>query len=121
MGHDIHKYSELQVLWLASHTADTRSRHLHLRYADCSIHLPHGLIRIRVPAIMTLQPTSQPRTKAAGLARHQLAILALAVPIMVFGYTAIFVTKNMTRRRHFTTWHGVSAGMIVALARAHIF
>ncbi|KAJ3741891.1 hypothetical protein DFH05DRAFT_1527589 [Lentinula detonsa] len=38
--------------------------------------------------ILTLQPTSQPRTKAAGLSRHQSAIVFMAFPALLIGKLA---------------------------------
>ncbi|KAI0703575.1 hypothetical protein BC835DRAFT_1404075 [Cytidiella melzeri] len=56
--------------------------------------------------ILTLQPTSQPRTKAAGLTRHQLAMIVVGFPIAFLGYLAIFAMKIINSRDHFTSWHG---------------
>ncbi|KAI8998786.1 hypothetical protein BD414DRAFT_133868 [Trametes punicea] len=56
--------------------------------------------------ILTLQPTSQAKTKAAGLTRHQLAILALGVPAITLGTVAIVYRKYLHEHPHFTTWHG---------------
>jgi len=56
--------------------------------------------------VLTLQPTSQPKTKAAGLARHQLIMLGLAFPIISFGTWAIIHNKNLRDAAHFKTWHG---------------
>ncbi|KAH9951275.1 hypothetical protein B0H21DRAFT_274188 [Amylocystis lapponica] len=56
--------------------------------------------------ILTLQPTSRPTTKAAGLARHQIFMLALGFPAIFLGTLAIFINKNVHGQRHFTTWHG---------------
>jgi len=56
--------------------------------------------------ILTLQPTVYPKTKAAGLARHQLAILFLAVPLITFGTLAVWYNKWREDAYHFTTWHG---------------
>lgn len=58
--------------------------------------------------ILTLQPTSQARTKAAGLTRHQVVILALGVPAISVGTFAIYYRKSLHDHPHFTTWHGVS-------------
>jgi cytochrome b-561 domain containing protein 2 len=68
--------------------------------------------------ILTLQPTSQARTKAAGLTRHQLAMIGLGFPIAFLGYLAIFVTKIMNSRAHFTSWHGVSLAAQIYHLRA---
>lgn len=66
--------------------------------------------------ILTLQPTSQARTKAAGLARHQLAMIILGIPLALLGFLAIFFTKIAHGRAHFTTWHAISGiTTIVAL------
>ncbi|KAI0670534.1 hypothetical protein C8Q78DRAFT_1036720 [Trametes maxima] len=64
--------------------------------------------------ILTLQPTSQARTKAAGLTRHQLAILALGVPAISLGTLAIVVRKSLQGHSHFTTWHGTIGIVSVA-------
>jgi cytochrome b-561 domain containing protein 2 len=58
--------------------------------------------------IMTLQPTNQPKTKAAGLYRHQLAMLILALPIFTLGTLAVVMNKYVNAKSHFVTWHGVS-------------
>ena len=57
--------------------------------------------------ILTLQPTSQAKTKAAGLTRHQLAMGALGVPAIVLGSLAIIANKAIHESPHFKTWHGV--------------
>ncbi|KAF8894410.1 hypothetical protein BD779DRAFT_1668932 [Infundibulicybe gibba] len=56
--------------------------------------------------ILTLQPTSQPKTKAAGLVRHQIAILCLGFPAIFFGTFAVMYNKSLRGADHFTTWHG---------------
>ncbi|KAH9946249.1 uncharacterized protein BXZ73DRAFT_95751 [Epithele typhae] len=56
--------------------------------------------------ILTLQPTSQAKTKAAGLTRHQLAMAAFGVPAIALGALAIIWNKNLHESPHFTTWHG---------------
>ncbi|ETW85702.1 hypothetical protein HETIRDRAFT_448726 [Heterobasidion irregulare TC 32-1] len=56
--------------------------------------------------ILTLQPTSQPSTKAAGLQRHQIAML-LGVPTIILGALSIIWNKRIHEAPHFTTWHGV--------------
>lgn len=56
--------------------------------------------------ILTLQPTSQPKTKAAGLTRHQLIMLALAVPCIAVGTFLIIFNKVTHDAPHFTSWHG---------------
>ena len=60
--------------------------------------------------ILTLQPTSQVKTKAAGLTRHQLAMAALGVPAIFLGTLAIIWNKYIHESAHFKTWHGVSSG-----------
>ncbi|KAI0807172.1 hypothetical protein C8Q74DRAFT_1213187 [Fomes fomentarius] len=67
-------------------------------------------IAIFTYGILTLQPTSQAKTKAAGLTRHQLAMIALGVPAIGFGTFAIFWRKYLHESSHFTTWHGVMLG-----------
>ncbi|KAH7910177.1 hypothetical protein BJ138DRAFT_1153519 [Hygrophoropsis aurantiaca] len=56
--------------------------------------------------ILTLQPTSQPATKAAGLKRHQLAMLGVGLPCIILGTSAIILRKWYRAADHFTTWHG---------------
>jgi len=63
-------------------------------------------IGIFVQGILTLQPTSQPKTKAAGLTRHQLYMLITAFPIITVGTWVIIHNKNINQREHFTSWHG---------------
>lgn len=58
--------------------------------------------------ILTLQPTAYPKTKAAGLARHQLAILFLAVPLITLGTLAVWYNRWRENGIHFRTWHAVS-------------
>jgi len=55
--------------------------------------------------ILTLQPTSQPQTKKAGLARHQLFMVILGFPAILLGTTAMVYTKYSHGAPHFTTWH----------------
>ncbi|OCH95575.1 hypothetical protein OBBRIDRAFT_830842 [Obba rivulosa] len=50
-------------------------------------------------------PTSQPRTKAAGLARHQLSMLIIGFPLIFMGTFAIFYNKILHNGNHFVTWH----------------
>ncbi|KAJ6500444.1 hypothetical protein C8R45DRAFT_977715 [Mycena sanguinolenta] len=63
-------------------------------------------VALFVYGIMTLQPTSQPKTKAAGLARHQYAILFAAFPLIFFGTMAISYNKYLHGAEHFKSWHG---------------
>ncbi|KAF8906003.1 hypothetical protein CPB84DRAFT_1726619 [Gymnopilus junonius] len=55
--------------------------------------------------IITLQPTNQPKTKAAGLARHQIAVF-IGLPSIVLGTSAVYYNKVLRGSNHFTTWHG---------------
>ncbi len=92
----------LQSLSIAVFTYGTsmlpvRRMHLAPTYADSG-----GL------GILTLQPTSQAKTKAAGLTRHQLAMVALGGPAILLGTLAIVWRKSLHEHPHFTTWHGVS-------------
>ncbi|KAH9829196.1 uncharacterized protein C8Q71DRAFT_791587 [Rhodofomes roseus] len=57
--------------------------------------------------IVTLQPTSQPKTKAAGLARHQYAMLCGGYPALLLGTLAIWWNKTSHGSHHATTWHGI--------------
>ncbi|KAI0928399.1 hypothetical protein AcW1_005654 [Taiwanofungus camphoratus] len=56
--------------------------------------------------ILTLQPTSQPTSKAAGLSRHQLIMLGLGLPAILLGTLAILINKRLHGYAHFVTWHG---------------
>ncbi|KAJ7184213.1 hypothetical protein C8R46DRAFT_1063301 [Mycena filopes] len=56
--------------------------------------------------ILTLQPTSRPKTKTAGLARHQYAILFAAFPAIFAGTFAIMYNKYVHGAVHFRSWHG---------------
>ncbi|KAH9079210.1 hypothetical protein EDB83DRAFT_2513760 [Lactarius deliciosus] len=55
--------------------------------------------------ILTLQPTSQPKTKAAGLWRHQIAMITGFVAIGL-GSSAMWYNKESHGAPHITTWHG---------------
>ncbi|KAF7966848.1 hypothetical protein HWV62_36897 [Athelia sp. TMB] len=57
--------------------------------------------------IVTLQPTADPRSKAAGLARHQIAIIVLAFPAIVLGTSFMIYNKISHGAPHFTSWHGI--------------
>ncbi|TDL27255.1 hypothetical protein BD410DRAFT_761969 [Rickenella mellea] len=57
--------------------------------------------------ILTLQPTSQPKSKAAGLTRHQLYMLVTGLPVISVGTWAIYHTKNLNSRPHLVSWHGL--------------
>ncbi|KAH7889930.1 hypothetical protein F5I97DRAFT_1934732 [Phlebopus sp. FC_14] len=56
--------------------------------------------------ILTLQPTSQPQTKAAGLQRHQIAMIGLGFPLILLGTLAMIYNKALHAAPHFTSWHG---------------
>ncbi|KAI0317287.1 hypothetical protein OF83DRAFT_1121964 [Amylostereum chailletii] len=56
-------------------------------------------------SILQLQPTSQPKTKAVGLQRHQLGMI-IGLPLVLVGSSAIFYNKSVHGAPHFTTWHG---------------
>ncbi|KAF8558487.1 hypothetical protein OG21DRAFT_1595374 [Imleria badia] len=64
--------------------------------------------------ILTLQPTTQPDTKAAGLQRHQIAMIGIGVPLILAGALAVFVHKDSHGAPHFTTWHGTFGLISVA-------
>jgi hypothetical protein len=67
--------------------------------------------------ILTLQPTAHPKTKAAGLQRHQKVMLAAGFPCVALGILAIEIEKFNLGHGHFATWHGtfglVSVGWLV--------
>ncbi|KAG6909835.1 hypothetical protein DXG01_015108 [Tephrocybe rancida] len=56
--------------------------------------------------IVTLQPTSQPKTKAAGFTRHQAAMFFVGFPAILLGTSAIAYNKWIHNTEHMTTWHG---------------
>jgi len=56
--------------------------------------------------ILTLQPTSQPTTKAAGLERHQLVILFLGFPAFCMGILSIICKKWPYADDYVLSWHG---------------
>jgi len=57
--------------------------------------------------ILTLQPTSQPHTKAAGLRRHQIAMIGVGYPLILVGTLIMVYVKYSHSSAHFTSWHGV--------------
>ncbi|KZT03516.1 uncharacterized protein LAESUDRAFT_729101 [Laetiporus sulphureus 93-53] len=57
--------------------------------------------------ILTLQPTMQPKTKLAGLRRHQLIMLAVGLPSITLGTFAIWWNKHIGSAHHAATWHGL--------------
>lgn len=67
----------------------------------------HATANTRIPGIVTLQPTSDPETKAAGLARHQIAIIVLGFPTIILGTSFMIYNKISHGAPHFTTWHSV--------------
>ncbi|KAI6036850.1 hypothetical protein BKA83DRAFT_677766 [Pisolithus microcarpus] len=56
--------------------------------------------------ILTLQPTSQPVTKAAGLQRHQIAMFGIGIPCILAGTAFMIYNKSLHSAPHFTSWHG---------------
>ncbi|KAI0029581.1 hypothetical protein K488DRAFT_88579 [Vararia minispora EC-137] len=64
-----------------------------------------------VLSIITLQPTSQPATKAAGLARHQRGMVP-ALATVFLGTSSIIAHKLLYGKRHFHSWHG-TIGIVV--------
>ncbi|KAF5324544.1 hypothetical protein D9611_004490 [Ephemerocybe angulata] len=74
---------------------------------------PHPLLQtlglsLITYGIYTLQPTSfaDPRGKAAGLSRHQIAIFCLGLPCLLVGSWSIWHNKELFGKPHITTWHG---------------
>ncbi|GJJ12040.1 hypothetical protein Clacol_006281 [Clathrus columnatus] len=88
--------------WLAILLNDPRS------FGLFAFHPPLQVLAIGLFAygILTLQPTSQPKTKLAGLNRHQLIILGSAFPCISVGTLVIIWNKNIHEKPHFVTWHG---------------
>ena len=70
--------------------------------------------------ILTLQPTRSATSKKAGLARHQLIQLGLAVPVLLVGTAFMWWNKHVHGAAHFTTWHGVRSCLDSFLYRAHM-
>jgi len=64
--------------------------------------------QLQFTGILTLQPTSRPRSKAEGLVRHQLA-MGFGLFCMILGTSAIIVNKNIHNNNHFVSAHAVSA------------
>ncbi|KAI6129172.1 hypothetical protein EV401DRAFT_1853068 [Pisolithus croceorrhizus] len=56
--------------------------------------------------VLTLQPTSQPVTKAAGLQRHQIAMFGIGIPCILVGTAFMIYNKSLHSAPHFTSWHG---------------
>jgi len=56
--------------------------------------------------ILTLQPTSQAKTKAAGFVRHQYAIAFVGFPAIFAGTFAVMYNKYLHGAHHFVSWHG---------------
>ena len=111
MSHLVHRVRQQPritgMVLRPSGAPEPRSRLLHL----WCINRPH---RVHIqpdalsPGILTLQPTARAKTKAAGLQRHQRAMLAVGVPCIALGTLAIEIHKFNDGHPHFTTWHGVN-------------
>ncbi|KZV63022.1 hypothetical protein PENSPDRAFT_657660 [Peniophora sp. CONT] len=86
-----------------------------------SFHAPFNVfaLLLLVLAVTQLQPTANPRTKAAGLSRHWLGA-APALLLVVLGTAAMLTNKAVHDAPHFTTWHGlfgiIVLGLLVAQA-----
>jgi len=63
--------------------------------------------------ILTLQPTNQPRTKAAGLERHRIVIFTIGFPAITLGSLATVYNKYLHGYEHYKTWHAVSIDFFV--------
>lgn len=70
--------------------------------------------------IVTLQPTAHADTKAAGLSRHQRAMLLLGFPAITFGVFAMWLNKTVHGAAHATTWHGVFGYMTISWMVIHV-
>ncbi|KAG6333980.1 hypothetical protein ID866_5103 [Astraeus odoratus] len=64
--------------------------------------------------ILTLQPTSHPETKAAGLQRHQIAMIGVGIPCILVGTSVMIYNKSLHSAAHFTSWHGTFGIITVA-------
>ncbi|KAN0124367.1 hypothetical protein V8E52_002016 [Russula decolorans] len=64
--------------------------------------------------ILTLQPTSQPKTKAEGLWRHQI-INSTGLLCIALGSSAMFTYKASHGAPHFTTWHATFGLITISL------
>ncbi|KAF9452841.1 hypothetical protein P691DRAFT_793915 [Macrolepiota fuliginosa MF-IS2] len=71
--------------------------------------------------VLTLQPTSQPKSKAAGFRRHQTAILYIGVPTITLGTLAVWYNKWLRDAAHFKTWHGTFGLICMLWLLAQIF
>ncbi|KXN90480.1 hypothetical protein AN958_04152 [Leucoagaricus sp. SymC.cos] len=71
--------------------------------------------------IMTLQPTYQPRTKAAGFIRHQTAIFYFAFPLIALGTLAAIYNKILRGYPHFKTWHATFGLLCIIWIFVQIF
>ena len=88
-----------------------------------SVH--HSLIRPGLSicthtGILTLQPTSQPKTKAAGLRRHQIAMITGFLTISL-GASAMWYNKESHFAPHITSWHGVCLPLLLQDAYHRVF
>ncbi|KAF9239677.1 hypothetical protein BU15DRAFT_46512 [Melanogaster broomeanus] len=73
---------------------------------------PHPILQSSAIAcftygILTLQPTSQPHTKAAGLQRHQIAMIGFGFPLILLGTLVMIYNKYLHGAAHFASWHGL--------------
>jgi hypothetical protein len=64
-------------------------------------------VLLNILAILTLQPTKQPKTKVDGLERHSNAAW-LGFPLALGGVSAVYYNKELNGYLHTQTWHAVS-------------
>ncbi|KZV84066.1 hypothetical protein EXIGLDRAFT_299763 [Exidia glandulosa HHB12029] len=71
-------------------------------------HPPLNVLALCVFAfgIWTLQPSTHPRTKQRGLARHQIIMLGLGIPVLLAGTGILVYAKFAANRAHGYTLHG---------------
>ncbi|XP_006458301.1 hypothetical protein AGABI2DRAFT_115313 [Agaricus bisporus var. bisporus H97] len=71
--------------------------------------------------ILTLQPTSQPVTKAAGFLRHQTAMFFVGFPLIMLGTSSVVYNKYLRGTDHAKTWHGTLGFTCVSWLLLQIF
>ncbi|KAJ3572816.1 hypothetical protein NP233_g2837 [Leucocoprinus birnbaumii] len=71
--------------------------------------------------VMTLQPTSQPKTKAAGFIRHQTAVFYFGFPLILAGTSAAVLHKILEDYKHFQSWHATFGLLCIVWLLVQVF
>jgi hypothetical protein len=95
------------MVCVSSTFAESCDCYVYIRFDPCPTEIFIGDIQYFNPGILTLQPTFQPTTKAAGLERHQLVILFLGFPAFCMGILSIICKKWPYADDYVLSWHGV--------------